>query len=282
MPLIDLHCHTTASDGIFAPGDLVAHARERGVEVIAVTDHDSVAGVSEALEAGTRHGVRVIPGVELSTRRDGRSIHLLGYFVDHMCDGFVIALEEMRAGRVGRARAMVDRLRELGFDIDFSEVVAQAGDSGVIARPHIARVLVERGHIPSVRDAFSADLIGDSGRAYVPREEIRTDRAIALVRDAGGVAVVAHPGVSHHDGVEQPIPDDVLAELVEAGVSGLEVDHPDHGPLVKERLRAIARKLRLAITGGSDWHGLPEHTLGGWTTAPEELARLESIATAGG
>ncbi|MGH2758418.1 MAG: PHP domain-containing protein [Actinomycetota bacterium] len=281
MPVIDLHCHTTASDGLATPEHLVRVASERKVDVIGVTDHDTVAGVRPAVGAGERSGVRVVAGIEISTRHDGREIHLLGYFVDVGNATLTVALTQTREQRRERAVQIVQRLCELGLDITMADVEAHAGGD-VIARPHIARALVARGHVRSVRDAFDADLIGDGGRAFVPRRAMTTVDSIDLVRSAGGVAVVAHPGVSHHEGEVKPIPDDVLGALAVAGVTGLEVDHPDHPPLIRDRLGAIADEYGLVRTGGSDWHGLPEHTLGGWTTSDESFRRLEELARAGG
>ncbi len=281
MPVIDLHCHTTASDGLATPEDLVRVASERGVDIIAVTDHDTVAGVRPAVAAGERAGVRVVPGIELSTRHDGREVHLLGYFIDVEDDGLKRALLQMRDQRRQRAVQIVEKLQGLGLEITMADVDEQAGGD-VVARPHIARALMARGHVASVREAFDGGLIGDGGRAFVPRQAISTVSAIELVRSAGGVSVVAHPGVSHHEGEVRPIPDEVVDVLVSAGVSGLEVDHPDHPPLVRDHLMVLVEGFGLVQTGGSDWHGLPEHTLGGWTTSEENFRRLEDASTAGG
>jgi predicted metal-dependent phosphoesterase TrpH len=277
VPVIDLHCHTTASDGLVAPADLVRHAADRGVDVIAVTDHDTTSGVASAAEASEQVGVRVVAGIEVSTRHKGREIHLLGYFIDIASSVLRNALVETREQRRHRAIRIVDRLNELGYDISMDDVEAQS-EGDVIARPHIARALMAHGYVPSVRAAFSTELIGDGGLAFVPREAMSTIDAVHLIRTAGGVSVVAHPGVSHHEGEAQPIPDDVVAELAAAGISGLEIDHPDHPPLVRDHLHTLVAELGLVATGGSDWHGLPEHTLGGWTTSQESFERLEALA----
>jgi hypothetical protein len=279
VPIIDLHCHTTASDGTVTPSDLVRHADERGVDVIAVTDHDTVSGVVEATRTSEGLAVRVVPGIELSTRYADREIHVLGYFVDIGNARLVEAIGTMRAQRRDRAERIVERLRELGCEITMSDVESQAGGD-IIARPHVARALVARGYVPSVRAAFTEEFIGDGGRAYVAREALGTTDAIALIRGAGGVPVIAHPGVSHHEGEAQPLPDEIIAELAGAGLAGLEVDHPDHPPLIRDRLGVIADEYGLVPTGGSDWHGLPEHTLGGWTTSEESFRRLEELAAA--
>jgi hypothetical protein len=279
--LIDLHCHTTASDGTAEPGALVREAAARGVDVVGVTDHDTVAGVAPAREAAEGLSVRVVPGIELSTRHGARELHVLGYFVDVSNDVLGHAIERMRVQRVERARLILERLQQLGYGITMADVEAQAGGE-VIARPHIARALLARGYVKSIRDAFTEDFIGDGGRAFVAREAMTSVEGIDLIRAAGGIAVLAHAGVTHHEGDRNVLEDDVVAELARAGLVGLEVDHPDHPPLIRDRLRAMADEYDLVPTGGSDWHGLPEHTLGGWTTFEESFRRLEALATADG
>jgi predicted metal-dependent phosphoesterase TrpH len=282
VPKIDLHCHTTASDGTATPTELVRQASARGVGVIAVTDHDTIAGVAEARRAAEDEGVRVIAGIELSTRHGGRELHVLGYFVDTGAPTLTEAVERMRRQRRERAQRIVQRLRELGYEMTMGDVEAQAAGD-VVARPHIARALVERGYLRSARDAFTSELLADEGRAWVPRETISTVEAVDLIRSAGGVAVLAHPGVVHHEGEPSPPAESVVAELAGAGLAGLEVDHPDHPPPIRDRLAELARRYRLVPTGGSDWHGFPARTLGSWTTSASSLRRLEELAaTAGG
>lgn len=281
MRVIDLHCHTTASDGTATPTELVRTGIEHAVGVIGVTDHDTVAGVGEAQAAASGSDLIVVAGIELSTRSDARPVHLLGYFIDSTSGELLQSLKEVRERRRDRARQMVERLRELGYEITFDDVLAQAhGD--VVARPHVARALVARGYIRAVRDAFTDELIGDGGRAYVSRDELSTHDALELVKRAGGVPVLAHPGVSHHEGREEPLPVELIDDLARAGLRGLEVDHPDHGTFMRDRLRLIASELDLIETGGSDWHGLPEHSLGTCTTSEDSFRRLEALATAGG
>ena len=279
MPIIDLHCHTTASDGLVSPADLVRHAADRGVDVIAITDHDTVAGVAEGLRTAAEVSVRVLPGIEMSTRHDSRDVHILGYFVDHTSSELLTELDGMRMQREQRAERIIERLRELGYEITDADVREQAAGA-VIARPHVARALVAKGLLPSVRSAFTSDLIGDGGRAYVSRDVPSSIEAIEMIRRAGGVAVVAHPGVGHHEGEVKPMSSEAIGELAEAGLVGLEVDHPDHPPLIRDRLNAIAHEHGLVVTGGSDWHGL-EHTIGGWTTTAESLECLEALARGG-
>jgi hypothetical protein len=281
VPIIDLHCHTTASDGTATPTELVDHAAERGVGVIAVTDHDTVAGIAEAVQASRELGVQVVAGIELSTRYTDREVHILGYFIDPTSEALLEAVTRMRSQRFERAEKMVERLRELGHEITMDDVLAASG-GGVVGRPHVARALVARGHIASVRDAFTPELIADGGRAHVAREAPDSAAAVELIGRAGGVAVVAHPGVTHHAGETKPLPAEAVADLARAGVAGLEIDHPDHPPLVRDRLNAMAHEFGLIPTGGSDWHGLPEHTLGGWTTSQESFERLEALTRAAG
>ena len=274
MVRIDLHCHTTASDGVLSPRGLVERARTDGVGVIAVTDHDTVGGVDEALRAADGSAVRVVPGIELSARHEGRNVHMLGYFVEvgsqRLCD----VLRALQADRTSRARAIVARLVELGFDLTMDEVQAHAGGD-VIARPHIARAMVGRGYIERVRDAFTPELIADGGRADVPKHTLTPLEAVSLLREARGAAVIAHPGVGHHEGPVQAVPVELLVSLRDAGLVGLEADHPDHPPLVRDRLHALANELGLIATGGSDFHGDAGHVIGICTTAPESLEALE-------
>jgi hypothetical protein len=277
VPVIDLHCHTTASDGTATPTELVDHAAQRNVTIIAVTDHDTVAGVAEAQQASAELGVRVVAGIELSTRYTDREVHILGYFIDAASTTLLDAVSHMRSQRFERGLQMVQRLCELGYDLSMDDVLAESG-GGVVGRPHVARALVARGHIASVRDAFTPEFIADGGRAYVPRQAPDSAAAVELIGRAGGVAVVAHPGVTHHAGQTKPLSAEAVEALARAGVVGLEVDHPDHPPLVRDHLHAMAHEYGLIPTGGSDWHGLPEHTLGGWTTSDESFERLEQLA----
>lgn len=273
---IDLHCHTTASDGRLTPRELVERAVSDGVGVIGVSDHDTVAGIDEAVAAGLALGVEVIASIELSARHEGRNVHVLGPLIDHRCDELLATLRDLEADRLRRAEQMVARLRELGFDITMAEVVAQSS-GGIVARPHIARVLVAKGYIAMVRDAFTPDLIADGGRADVPKNALSPVEAVHLIREAGGAPVVAHPGVGHHEGVPQPLSRELLESMRDAGMMGIEVDHPDHPPLVRDAMRKLAADLRLIVCGGSDFHGDEGHVLGHATTSPESFEALRSV-----
>jgi predicted metal-dependent phosphoesterase TrpH len=274
---IDLHTHSTASDGVLQPSDLVVLAGRRGVDVIALTDHDTVSGVEEARATGAAVGVRVVAGIELSARHENRTLHVLGYFVDTAAEALSRTLEEMHAERRQRAESMISKLSDLGFELTLEDVLAQT-KGAVVARPHIARALVARGYVRSVRDAFTADLIADGGRADVPRRRLAPIEAVALLRQAGGVAVLAHPGVAHHDGSGESIDESLILELAQSGLSGLEVDHPDHEPPIRERLRALAAAADLIPTGGSDFHGESDRPIALCMTADEDFARLESLS----
>lgn len=277
MPVIDLHCHTTASDGTLSPAELVRRASLDHVDTIAVTDHDTVDGVEAAQRSGDQHGVRVVAGIEISARHATRNVHMLGYFLDPHLQELLDALEAVRKDRVDRAEKIVERLCELGFPLSMDDVRAQAAGD-VVARPHIARALVARGHVASVRDAFTPDLLSDGGRADVPKRAMSARDAIRVVREAGGAAVIAHPCVGHHEGEAQRVPLALLEDLAGAGLAGVEVEHPDHPPLLRDELHRVANDLGLIATGGSDFHGEAGQVLGLCRTSEEALARLEAHA----
>ena len=209
VPGIDLHTHTVFSDGTFTPSELVRLAGERGLDIVAVTDHDTTAGLEEAALAGAETGVDIVPGVEFSTVRDGEGVHLLCYFMDHAHQELAAELERLRDDRFRRGERMVERLQELGYPITFDRVrrIARGGN---IIRPHVAQALVEAGVVPTLKDAFSDELIGSGGRAYVEKYCLVPEHAVGLVRDAGGVAVLAHPGL--HRG-SKPVPDEVIRSM---------------------------------------------------------------------
>lgn len=243
---VDLHAHTTASDGTLTPAALVALAAERGLSAVAVTDHDSVEGLEEALAEGRRLGVLVIPGVELSTEAaDGHDCHILGYFIDHTDAELASRLQELRAARMERAERMVAALKEAGYDIDLGHVLEKA-DGGSVGRAHLARALVERGHAENIGDAFRR-LIGRDRPFYLRKPRVTPADAIALIKRVGGVAVIAHPGVS---GCESS-----LDEMVAAGLAGIEAYHAEHSPEQREHFAEVARERGLFTTGGSDYHG---------------------------
>ena len=246
----DLHSHSSASDGTTPPADVMARAAAAGLDVIGLTDHDTVAGHAEAA-AALPPGLTLLPGMELSCRRDGHSVHMLAYLFDPAEPELAAEMTAIRESRVSRARAMVARLAELGVPVTW-EQVSRIAASGVVGRPHIARALAEVGAVPAPADAFSPDWIGAGGRAYVSRYALDPGRAIALVAAAGGVTVLAHPrGV----GRGWQIPDEAIAELAGAGLSGIEINHPQQDEQQRSRLRVLARTLGLVPSGGSDDHG---------------------------
>ncbi|XRQ12012.1 PHP domain-containing protein [Actinomadura welshii] len=261
---IDLHSHSDASDGTRPPAEVVRRARARGLDVLALTDHDTVAGWAGAA-ASLPAGLTLVPGIELSCREGGRSLHMLGYLFDPDSPGLAAELVRIRDDRVLRAQAMVERLQALGVDVTWKMVRALAKGEAV-GRPHIARAMVEAGAIRETGEAFTARWIAQGGRAYAERYALDPERAIGLVRAAGGVCVLAHPRARRRGYV---FADAVVERLAAAGLAGIEADHPDHGPEDRARLHDLAAGLGLAATGSSDDHGaMTGDRLGAETTAP--------------
>ncbi|NUS15927.1 MAG: PHP domain-containing protein [Streptomyces sp.] len=273
---IDLHTHSTASDGTDTPAELVRNAAAAGLDVVALTDHDTVAGYAEAAAALAGTSLTLVTGAELSCRVRGISMHMLAYLFDPAEPRLHEARELVRDDRVPRARGMIARLQELGVPVTWEMVDRIAGD-GSVGRPHIATAMVELGVVPTVSDAFTAEWLANDGRAYVEKAEFDPFEAVRLVKAAGGVTVFAHPG-AHKRG--ETVPDEVIAELAAAGLDGLEVDHVDHEPATRERLRGLAGDLGLLATGSSDYHGSRKTVaLGECTTPPEVLADIADRAT---
>lgn len=241
----DLHVHSTASDGALAPKELVARASSLGLAALAITDHDSVDAINAAREAADPLSLALIPGVELSTVHRGRDVHVLGYFVDTESVAFCRKLDEFRAARLERASAMVEALANAGYDVTLEDVLLLA-EGGSVGRSHVARALVDRGHATTVAEAFQR-LIGRDQPFYIPKPSAEPADVIATIRDAGGVAVLAHPGVTKVD--------DAIPGLVEAGLAGLEAYHAEHDQSSRDRYRAYAENHGLIVTGGSDFHG---------------------------
>lgn len=250
MPLqqgrVDLHIHTTASDGFLSPAEIVQLALDQGLTAIALTDHDTVAGFAEALTAASGTGLEVIPGVEISSDWPVGDFHILGLYVDPWDGPFNECLQSMQAARLQRARKMLERLATLGMPLEWDEVIRFCRGNCTIGRLHIAHAMVQRGYVPDVPQAFQRYL-GRNGPAYVPRWRMTPAEVIGLVRRAGGVAVLAHPAAS---GVVEHIP--TLASL---GLQGVEVYYPNHSPEDVNGLLQMARQYRLLVTGGSDFHG---------------------------
>jgi predicted metal-dependent phosphoesterase TrpH len=273
---IDLHVHSTASDGTRPPAEVMARAARAGLDVVALTDHDTTAGWAEA-SASLPAGLTLVPGAEIScavedpTSGEVIGLHLLGYLFDPAEPALADELLALREDRKRRATEMVDRLRELGAPVEHSVVAALAGD-GALGRPHVAQALVEAGVVPHAAAAFTPEWIGDGGRAWVAKHALDPAEAIALVRNAGGVTVFAHPGAATRGPV---VRDEVIASMAAAGLDGLEVDHPDHDPATRARLRSLATSLGLLVTGSSDDHGtFTGDRLGCETTAPAAYEEL--------
>lgn len=242
---VDLHAHTRASDGLLSPTELVDHAAGVGLRVLAVTDHDTTAGIEEAVAAGGDRGIEVVPGVEISTSHDGTEVHLLGYFVDHGSADLTRQLSSRRDDRDVRAREMVARLRALGVEIGYDDVVREAGNAAV-GRPHVAAALVRGGWVETRQEAFDR-YIADGRPAAVPKPVFPLVDAIALLRSMDAVAVIAHPGL-----LKRP---ELLPEMVPLGIAGIEVFYPKHLPEQKRELLSFAAAHGLVPTGGSDFHG---------------------------
>ncbi|GAV42928.1 PHP domain-containing protein [Streptomyces acidiscabies] len=267
---IDLHCHSTASDGTDTPAELVRNAAAAGLDVVALTDHDTSRGYAEAI-AALPEGLTLVTGAELSCRIDGISMHMLAYLFDPEEPALLAERELVRDDRVPRAKAMVARLRELGVDVTWEQVARIAGD-GSVGRPHVAAALVESGVVGSVDAAFTEQWLSDGGRAHVAKHETDPFEAIRLVKAAGGVTVFAHPGASKRG---LTVPDAAIAEMAAAGLDGIEVDHMDHDPETRVRLRGLARELGLLVTGSSDYHGSRKTcVLGEYTTDPEVYGEI--------
>ncbi|AIQ58194.1 PHP domain-containing protein [Paenibacillus borealis] len=247
----DLHTHTQASDGMQAPAENVRLAYEKGLAAVAITDHDTVSGVAEALEAGKRYGITVIPGVEISTRAGGKEIHVLGYYIDTEDELFLSRLEQQRNTRLGRNEAIIDKLRGLGIEISMEQVLSGMGrelkPDESVGRPHIADELVRLGAATDMRDAFDKYL-AEGAAAYVSPPRITPEKACRWIQEAGGAAVLAHPGIYGDD--------ELVRKILETGeLRGIEVYHSDHGPAEHERYLALAEEFGLLVTGGSDFHG---------------------------
>lgn len=243
---IDLHVHTTASDGSLTPTEVVRVALEQGLAAIALTDHDTVEGLSEAWAAANGTGLEVVPGVEISSDWPVGDFHILGLYVDPWDGPFNECMQSMKAARLQRARKMLERLAALGMPLEWDEVARFCNGNCTLGRVHIARAMVHRGYVSDIHQAFQR-YIGRDGPAYVPRLRMTPVEVIGLIRRAGGVAVLAHPAASN---VVEHIP--TLASL---GLQGVEVWYPTHSPEDVGVLLQLARQHRLLVTGGSDFHG---------------------------
>ncbi|MFG2963854.1 PHP domain-containing protein [Streptomyces sp. NPDC048288] len=272
---IDLHCHSTASDGTDTPAELVRNAAAAGLDVVALTDHDTTRGYAEAI-AALPAGLTLVTGAELSCRIDGVSMHMLAYLFDPEEPDLLAERELVRDDRVPRAQGMIAKLNALGVPVTWEQVKRIAGD-GSVGRPHVASALVELGVVPTVSDAFTEEWLADGGRAFVEKHETDPFEAIRLVKGAGGVCVFAHPAAAKRG---RTVPESAIAELAAAGLDGIEVDHMDHDEDTRVRLRGLAAELGLLVTGSSDYHGSRKTvTLGEYTTHPEVYGEITRRAT---
>ena len=273
---IDLHTHSSASDGTDSPADLVRAAKAAGLDVVALTDHDAMSGWAEAAQTAEEVGITLVPGLEISTALHHRGVHLLAYLPDPTHPPLVAALDRILAGRTARTPAIVGALRRHGIAITEDDVRREAGGSVAAGRPHVADALVRLGVATDRSEAFVSWL--NPGRpGYANRYAAPLEEMIPLVTAAGGVAVIAHPwGRSGRSVLDAP----ALASLRDLGLAGIEVDHQDHSAADRSELRSLARDLDLVVTGSSDHHGLGkvDHDLGVNTTEPEQYERLVSLA----
>jgi 3',5'-nucleoside bisphosphate phosphatase len=269
----DLHTHSVCSDGHDEPEALVAMAAEAGLAGLALTDHDTGEGIAAAVAAGEQRGIEVVPGTEFSAELDGRSVHVLGYWVDFSDLELAAELARLRGERDERARAIVARFNALGIEVTYERVVALAGGAP-IGRPHIAQAVVEIGACRDERAVFD-EYLSDDGAAYVPKHAIHPVRAVELLRAAGGSVVLAHPGLfGARDGTDS-VPVELIADMRDAGMLGIEADHPDHTASEQQHWRDVAGRLGLAVTGGSDHHGGERDThIGAAVTARATVEHL--------
>jgi hypothetical protein len=252
MSQVDLHLHTTASDGRFSPAEIVRKAAALGLTVIAITDHDSVAGIAEALDAAREFPqLKVIPGVEINTDVPDGEAHVLGYFIDYSDSRLNQTLDRLRNSRIGRAQRMIAKLRNLGINIEWQRVQELAG-TGSIGRPHIAQAMLEKGYITSFKEAFT-NYISRGGPAYVEREKITPSGAVESVIKARGLPVLGHPFTIKN-------PEAMIAELTAVGLVGVEACYNNYSNSEIKQLKKLAVKYKLIITGGTDYHGLDDTT----------------------
>jgi len=278
---LDLHLHTTHSDGSFSPAEVLALAHEAGVTALAITDHDITTGIPEALEAGARLGIEIIPGVEISSRFGENELHILGYFLDWQDLALHARLAGLRDSRHRRNPQIVERLRTLGCDITYDEVRELAG-TGSVGRPHIARVLMEKGYVKSAKEAFDR-FLAQGKSAYISRELPEPAEAMAWIRAAKGVPVLAHPLWAKQQDEELSA---LCGRLKTEGLGGMEVHYSTHNPKQTAELLDIAKRLDLLVTGGSDFHGLTKPDIevgvgrGGLTVPVKLLDPLRKAASA--
>lgn len=272
---IDLHAHSSVSDGTETPAELVAAGVLAGLSVLAITDHDSTAGWVPAFEAAAGTGLTVLPGMELSTQLDSASVHVLAYLVDPAHPGLLAATEAIRAERLHRAEAMVRRIA-VDYALDWEDVLAQTTPGATVGRPHIADALVARGHVTDRSAAFQS-ILHWRGGYYRPHEAPKPIVGVELIVAAGGVPVLAHPGGR---GPDRLFNEKRIKQMVDVGLAGVEVGHRDNPPAAREKWAAVAKQYDLIVTGSSDYHGAGKpNSLAEHTTTPESYARILELGT---
>jgi predicted metal-dependent phosphoesterase TrpH len=274
---IDLHTHSTYSDGTDKPSELINKALAAGITTIGLTDHDSISGWQEATNS-LRPGISLVPGAEISCQTaDGISVHILGLLFDSSNRELMNTLEKTRENRHGRMGKIIARINEAGIDITMSDVLAQLSDGATLGRPHLADALVKKGVVASRDEAFT-QMLHNNSKYYVSHYSPTPEAAIALIKAAGGVSVIAHPMASHRG---RTISLETFGSLIDSGLDGIEVDHRDHSPDEKKQLISLANGSNLVMTGASDYHGNGKlNSLGEYTTNPDQWQRLESRANA--
>ena len=275
--MIDLHTHSNFSDGTDSPSQLINKALAAGVTTIALTDHDSVAGMNEAQNA-LRPGISLVPGAEISCQTDdGISVHMLGLLFDLNNLDLIATMEKTRENRHGRMQRIIERINEAGIDISMQDVLAELSDGATLGRPHLADALIKKGVVKSRDEAFS-EMLHNKSKFYVAHYSPKPAEAIKLIKAAGGVAVIAHPMASHRG---RTISIDTFGDLIEAGLDGIEVDHRDHSPDEKLALINLAKENNLIMTGASDYHGNGKlNQLAEYSTSQDQWDLLSSRATA--
>jgi len=275
--VIDLHTHTSYSDGTDTPAQLINKALAAGISIIGLTDHDSISGWQEATDA-LRTGISLVPGAEISCQTpDGISVHILGLLFDSNNSELMSTLEKTRENRHGRMEKIIARINEAGIDITMDDVLEQLSDGATLGRPHLADALVKKGIVASRDEAFT-QMLHNNSKYYVSHYSPTPEAAIKLIKAAGGVSVIAHPMASHRG---RTISLDTFGSIIQAGLDGIEVDHRDHSPDEKSQLIKLANESNLVMTGASDYHGNGKlNTLGEYTTRPEQWEKLESRSNA--
>lgn len=273
--MIDLHTHSNFSDGTDSPAQLINKALATGITTIALTDHDSVAGIAQA-QSALRPGISLVAGAEISCQTDdGISVHMLGLLFDLEDKDLISTMEKTRENRHGRMQRIIERLNEAGIEISIQDVLAELAQGATLGRPHLADALIKKGVVSSRDEAFS-QMLHNKSKFYVAHYSPKPVEAIKLIKAAGGVAIIAHPMASHRG---RTISVETFGDLIEAGLDAIEVDHRDHLPDEKNALIQLARDNNLVMTGASDYHGNGKlNLLGEYTTDPAQWERLEAQA----